>query len=200
MSRLDGREGGVRGSLADQKSLRGRAVSSSVSEPRTHANQTGPTTHMQPAAVATHPASPPARLQPLTSQPLQPSPVNHQSSATTTLLRQNSIAGADARAWCLDPDTLLDLSWDMNLGRLQIGTANTSQFLSECTQSQSESAWDISFVGCRQPIATTQSPRPSIATITARLDLTCTLRPNFCQPPPPRAPAHSDRTARRRPK
>lgn len=79
------------------------------------------------------------------------------------------------------------------MGRLEIGTANTSQFLSECTQSQSEFACHISFVGCYRPIATTL-PSQNIA---ARLDL-CACSQHLCQnlAPPPCPPRIALRVVR----
>jgi len=65
VSRLDGRATRGRLTGSPEKSLRGQGVSGPVSETRTHANQTRPTTHMQPAAdcgqtaVVTHSASNP---------------------------------------------------------------------------------------------------------------------------------------------
>lgn len=163
-----------------------------MSEPRTHANQTRPTTHMQPAAdcgqqtaVVTHPASNPSKSptrlpvishQPTTTPPLHPSTTGRTQVAVWSC--------PDARAWCLGPDSLLDLDWDLDLGRLKIGTANTGQLLSKCTQSQSEFAWDISFVGCRRPIATTL-PWQNMA---ARLDLYASSQ--LLSKPSPRSPAH----------
>lgn len=51
------------------------------------------------------------------------------------------------------------LTFDLDLGRLEIGVANTSQFLAECTQSQSDFSCNISLVGCCPPIATTLPPQ-----------------------------------------
>ena len=162
-----------------RKSLRGQGVSGPVSEPRTHANQTRPTTQMQPAAdcgqtaVATH--------------LLRVAPVSHQSSVINRRVvsyyhpptlhplhttGRTQVAGPGARALCLDPGFALgpghwNFDLDLDLGRLKIGTANTSQFLSECTQSQSDFSCNISLVGCCPPIATTL-PQQNMS---ARLDL-----------------------------
>lgn len=193
-----------------RQSLRGRAVSGPVSEPRTHANQTRPTTHMQPAADCGQRecSSDPPRLQPTslslpTSKSTSPalSIISQQSSVASrqspphtphtphthhtppSTSGRTQVAGPGARAWCLDPGSLLDPDWD--LGRLKIGTANTSQRLSKCTQSQSEFACNISFVGCCRPIATTLPSQH----ITARLDLYASSQPLSKPSPIPHPPS-----------